>query len=140
MNLIVKYLKASAISILIIFTISILIAKLFSYHEDINYSNIEKIQYSRFLGDYRVIEYTDDEEIKMILQKMQHLNFYPVGISSLQESPTASINIMYSNNCEKKFSIAGAKVLITEIKNNEKIERDRHIYYVNPLKINAIFR
>lgn len=140
MNLIVKYLKASAISILIIFTISILIAKLFSYHEDINYSNIEKIQYSRFLGDYRVIEYTDDEEIKMILQKMQHLNFYPVGISSLQESPTASINIMYSNNCEKKFSIAGAKVLITEIKNNEKIERDRYIYYVNPLKINAIFR
>ena len=92
------------------------------------------------MGDYRVIEYTDDEEIKMILQKMQHINFYPAGMSALQESPTASINIMYSNNCEKKFSIAGATVLITDIKNDEKIERDRYIYYVNPLKLNALFR
>ena len=61
-------------------------------------------------------------------------------MNSLQESPTASINIVYSDDSKKSFNIAGAMVLITETRNNKKIKRDKYFYYVNPIKLKMIFR
>lgn len=81
----IKYnLMIAAISILIICVVGILITKFYSYHEVMDYSDIIRIQYRQYLGEYKVIEYFESEEIKMISQKIQLIDRGDVFIDGKQ--------------------------------------------------------
>lgn len=113
----------------------------FSYNENFNYSEIEKIQYIQYLGEYRVKEYSDYEEVKNISEKLQKLRFYPCNEERLQESPTSSINVYYADGSAKKVSISGIMALVKNITgDNDTAEENGVIYYVNPISIKAIFQ
>lgn len=139
-NLMKKKIIIIIMCILIVNIIGVFIIKCLSYHENIDYSTVKKIQYEQYIGEYKTFEYINAEEIKRISQKIQHLNFYRAKEERLQESPTALIRIVYKDNSVKKISIAGMTVLITETRNNQSIKRDKCIYYVNAMKIKAMFK
>lgn len=120
---------------------AIVLSNCFSHYESFNYSEIKGIQYIQYLGEYEVKEYVDYEDIKNVSQKLQKLRFYPSKNQKLQESPTASLYILYMNGSKKIVKIAGMMALIKNVtSNNGTSEVNESIYYINPISIKAIFQ
>ena len=111
----------------------------FSYNENFNCSEIKKIQYIQYLGEYEVKEYVDYEDIKDISQKLQELKFYSTSKEKLQESPIASICVLYMDGSKKRVSIAGMMALIENITIDNEIS-EGNIYYINPINLKKVFR
>lgn len=136
-----KKISILLIIICIISLTAIIFVNHFSYNENFNCSEIEKVQYIQYLGEYKVKEYSDYEEVKNISEKLQKLRFYPCNEERLQESPTSSINVYYADGSEKKVSISGITALVKNITgNNDTSEENGVIYYINPISIKAIFQ
>lgn len=110
-----------------------------SYHVSIEYSDVLEISYTQYLGEYKNIKYTDKNEIKNIVKKIKHVNFYYSSMNQLQESPTSSILIKYSNGNEKLIYIAGFNVFITNESKNGDIE-EIGFFFINPISIKRIFK
>ena len=129
------------IIICIICFIVVVLLNCFSHYESFNYSEIKEIQYIQYLGEYEVKEYIDYNDIKNISQKLQKLRFYPSNNKQLQESPTASFYILYRNGSKKIVNISGIMALIKDITNNNGTsEVNGRIYYINPIRLKAIFQ
>lgn len=122
--------------------IVVVLSNCFSRHESFNYSEIKEIQYTQYLGKHEVKEYVNYEDIKNISQKLQKLRLYPAKKDQrLQESPTASIYILYMNGSKKIVDIAGMMAMIKNItSNNGTSEGNGSIYYINPISVKAIFQ
>ena len=120
---------------IIIFVIIIVVSILLrgvSYHEENNYSEIESILYSKF------VEYPMDkklvlaDDIKRIENKIRRINLYHTKETSLQESPTSIMTIIYKDGTKKSFDIAGNYVLVTTANSNGEFEPDKSkLYYVS---------
>ena len=130
------------IIICIICFIVVVLLNCFSHYESFNYSEIKEIQYTQYLGKHEVKEYVNYEDIKNISQKLQKLRLYPAKKDQrLQESPTASFYILYRNGSKKIVNISGMMALIKDITNNNGTsEVNGRIYYINPIRLKAIFQ
>ena len=103
-----------------------------SYHEENNYSEIQSIQYSRFVENSMDKKFVSADDVKQIENKIRHINFYYSKESALQESPTSILTINYKDGKKKEINIAGNCVLIGMFNSNGEFQTDKsEIYYVS---------
>ena len=82
-----------------------------SHHEDIDYTDVERIE---IWANYYDIppEYTKPGDIKKVLRKIKGINYYKnPDVDRLQESPTANIKIVYKDGTTKEITYAGGIVI-----------------------------
>ena len=82
-----------------------------SHHEDIDYTDVERIEIWSL--DYDIPpEYTKPRDIKRVLRKIKGINYYKnPGVDQLQESPTDNIKIVYKDGTTKEITYAGGIVI-----------------------------
>ena len=82
-----------------------------SHHEDIDYTDVERIEIWSL--DYDIPpEYTKPRDIKRVLRKIKGINYYKnPDVDRLQESPTANIKIVYKDGTKKEITYAGGIVI-----------------------------
>ena len=126
-------------NILIVLVCIYLFLLTFSHHEKVDFFDINELTYRNYLGTVETNSYTEEKEIKHILKKLEHVNFYKIKSGVLQESPTSAITICYKNGMQKKIYLSGIFAMIVMEKNSQIIDKGE-FYVVNPVIIKRIFR
>lgn len=109
-----KIRKVITILIVILFILQVLLY-LFSHHEEDNYLDVDRVWISSIAHEPNsiIIEYTEADDIREILEKIQRFHFYRVPDSApYNETPTDVIIISYKDGMEKEIVFSGGNVRI----------------------------